>query len=132
MSGDRAAVSILNMLGADELASVVRHIHPTNLFQYKSVCTAFARSAAGRTQARVCCMCESIELLQWARRAGCPWNEKTCAGVALLGHLEVLQWVRQQNLPWDRDTCAAAAVGGHLEVLQWARQQKCPSLGKKV
>ena len=42
------------------------------------------------------------------------------------GHLEVLQWARANGCPWDQRTCAYAATGGHLEVLQWARANGCP------
>jgi hypothetical protein len=33
------------------------------------------------------------------------------------GHLEVLQWSRANGCPWDEWTCIKAAEGGHLEVL---------------
>eukprot|EP00230_Micromonas_polaris_P008967 CAMPEP_0117645366 /NCGR_PEP_ID=MMETSP0802-20121206/11508_1 /TAXON_ID=38833 /ORGANISM="Micromonas sp., Strain CCMP2099" /LENGTH=190 /DNA_ID=CAMNT_0005450733 /DNA_START=85 /DNA_END=655 /DNA_ORIENTATION=+ len=36
------------------------------------------------------------------------------------GHLEVLQWARATGCPWDEETCEYAAGGRHLEVLQWA------------
>ena len=42
------------------------------------------------------------------------------------GHLEVLQWARQNGCPWDEYTCVYAAMGGHLEVLKWARANGCP------
>ena len=32
-----------------------------------------------------------LEVLQWARRNGCPWEETTCSGAAGQGHMEVLQ-----------------------------------------
>ena len=69
-----------------------------------------------------------LDVLQWAREHGCPWDESTCAYAADGGHLEVLRYARAQDLPcpWSRDTCAFAARGGHLEVLQWARAQKPP------
>jgi hypothetical protein len=37
-------------------------------------------------------------------------------------HLEVLQWARESGCPWDEKTCAQAALGGHLEVLQCAHE----------
>ena len=49
-----------------------------------------------------------------------------CSYAALGGHLEVLQWARANGCPWDEDTCSAAANRGHLEVLQWARANGCP------
>ena len=53
----------------------------------------------------------------------CPWNgpcSRDCGG-----HLEVLQWARENGCPWDEHTCSAAAKEGHLEVLQWARENGC-------
>ena len=51
---------------------------------------------------------------------------RTCSGAAEGGHLEVLQWARENGCPWDSDTCDKAAGKGHLEVLKWARQNGCP------
>ena len=64
-----------------------------------------------------------IEVLQWLRANGCPWDERTCVLAALGGHLPVL---RANGCPWDLWTCAKAANSGHLEVLQWARANGCP------
>ena len=83
-----------------------------------------------RVQPRFTCMYAArdghLEVLKWARRNGCPWDEKTCAEAARGGHLEVLRWARENGCPWDEMTCARAANGGHLEVLQWLRQNGCP------
>jgi murein DD-endopeptidase MepM/ murein hydrolase activator NlpD len=48
------------------------------------------------------------------------------AGMGAHLHLELLQWARAQGCPWDEEICALAAEGGHLEILQWARDQGCP------
>ncbi|EEH50899.1 uncharacterized protein MICPUCDRAFT_54935 [Micromonas pusilla CCMP1545] len=45
------------------------------------------------------------------------------------GHLEMLQWARANGAPWDERTCAKAARGGHLEMLQWAKAMGCPCEG---
>jgi hypothetical protein len=50
----------------------------------------------------------------------------TCSGAAKGGHLNILQWARANGCPWDEGTCDEAAWGGHLEVLQWARANGCP------
>ena len=68
----------------------------------------------------------NLEVLQWARRNGCPWDEQTCAAAAKGGHLELLQWAHQNGCPWNEGTCTEAAEEGHLELLQWARQNGCP------
>ena len=70
-----------------------------------------------------------LEVLQWARAHGCPWDKWTCAYAAEGGHLEVLQWARANGCPWDNRTCIAAAENGHLEVLKWARAEGCPCWG---
>ncbi|CAN0303301.1 unnamed protein product, partial [Ectocarpus sp. 6 AP-2014] len=67
-----------------------------------------------------------LEVLQWARSNGRPWDEQTCRGAAEGGHLEVLQWARSNGCRWDEGTCHGAAYGGHLEVLPWARSNGCP------
>ena len=67
-----------------------------------------------------------LEILQWAKEAGCPCNQSTCQGAAKAGDLVMLQWARRQACPWDQRTSAAAARYGHLEVLKWARQEGCP------
>nr|WIL04766.1 ankyrin repeat-containing protein [Cedratvirus duvanny] len=66
-----------------------------------------------------------LEVLQWARANGCPWNEGTCTYAAGNGHLEVLQWARANGCPWNSNTCSHAALNGHLEILQWARANGC-------
>jgi hypothetical protein len=67
-----------------------------------------------------------LEMLQWARANGCPWNEDTCSNAAGAGHLHVLQWVRANGCPWNERTCVNAAWGKHFEVLQWTRANGCP------
>ena len=54
---------------------------------------------------------ESVNLLKWSM-VDLPWNEETCARAAKKGHLEVLQWARANGCPWDRYTCSWAAEGG--------------------
>lgn len=68
----------------------------------------------------------SLNLLQWARANGAPWNERTCEKAAAGGHLEVLQWARANGAPWDILTSAYAYAHGHWEILQWARANGCP------
>jgi hypothetical protein len=72
--------------------------------------------------------CQSLSMFQWAvANLNIYWQlTATCARIAEGGHLEVLQWAREHGCPWDERTCGAAAGGGHLEVLIWAREQGCP------
>ena len=94
-----------------------------------------------------------LEVLQWARENGCPWDEETCSA-----RLREATWrcfsgrvrtgargtrrranTRRGEATWrccsgrvrtgargTRRTCENAAGGGHLEVLKWARENGCP------
>ena len=67
-----------------------------------------------------------LELLKWCRANQCTWDERTCAYAALNGHFELLKWCWENQCPWDEDTCAYAAATGNLEILIWARANQCP------
>lgn len=66
-----------------------------------------------------------MDMLKWARKIGCPWDESTCANAAFHGNLEILHYARSQGCRWDESTCSAAAGRGHLETLQWAHDNGC-------
>ncbi|CAN0438640.1 unnamed protein product, partial [Ectocarpus fasciculatus] len=61
-----------------------------------------------------------VEVTGCRRTAQCS-AVHLCEKAAYNGHLEVLQWARNNGCPWDEKTCSWAAGNGHLEVLQWAR-----------
>ena len=63
-----------------------------------------------------------LDVLKWARQAGCEWDADTCSEAARGGHLDVLKWARQAGCEWDADTCSDAARGGHLDVLKYTTQ----------
>jgi hypothetical protein len=67
-----------------------------------------------------------LEILQWLRNAGCPWDTFTCMAAARGGKLEILQWLRIQGCPWDDFTCKEAVEQGNVELLQWAIDHGCP------
>jgi len=69
-----------------------------------------------------------LETLKYLRRGGCPWNEESCSWAAFHGDVRILQWLRSQEppCPWDEGSCQAAAAGGNLECLQWMRREGCP------
>ena len=73
-----------------------------------------------------------LEVLQWLRTNGCPWDSYTCMRAAQGGHLEVLQWARTNGCPWDELACMFAALGGHLEALQWSRANGRPWDGRTI
>jgi hypothetical protein len=45
-------------------------------------------------------------------------RERLCEAAARGGHLEMLQWARANGCPWNEMTCSGAVTGGHLDVLQ--------------
>ena len=69
-----------------------------------------------------------LQVLQWLRAEGCPWNYVTCHHAAESGNLELVQWLRGEGCPWDDMgwTCSNAVEKGHVEVLRWARENGCP------
>ena len=68
-----------------------------------------------------------LQLLRWFHASGRHIGD-VCTYAAACGHLEVLQWARANGCPWDEKTCSSAARGGHLEVLEWARANGFPEL----
>jgi hypothetical protein len=53
-------------------------------------------------------------------------NNVICAFATESGHLEVLKWARKNNCSWDEETCSLAAAGGYFDILKWARSNGCP------
>ena len=45
---------------------------------------------------------------------------------ACSGNLELVQWLRGEGCPWDHWTCSLAVENGHVELLRWARENGCP------
>ena len=84
------------------------------------------RHAVGQVDVLAAAIGGHLEVLQWVRANGCPWDERTCWGAAEGGHLEVLQWARANGCPWSGETCEFAAKGGDVEVLRWACANGCP------
>ena len=46
----------------------------------------------------------NLELIQWLRGEGCPWDWITCYNAVALGHVEVLRWARENGCPWIAHT----------------------------
>ena len=57
----------------------------------------------------------NLELVQWLRGEGCPWDHYTCHYAAIYGHVEVLRWARENGCPWDADTRDEAAKLGYTD-----------------
>ena len=85
----------------------------------------------------------NLNLVQWLRSEGCPWDGDTYSFAARKGHLELMKWLHANGCPWttcvsvdgeDADyeepgpptVCENAARGGHVATLRWAIQNGCP------
>ena len=55
-----------------------------------------------------------------------PVGQVDVHGAAEGGHLEVLQWLRANGCPWDRETIIRARAIRHFEMANWARANGCP------
>ena len=63
------------------------------------------------------------ELVQYLiQEQGFAMDEKVIACVAGSGNLELVEWLRGKGCPWDWYTCQFAVENGHVEVLRWARE----------
>ena len=52
----------------------------------------------------------NLELVQWLRGEGCPWDWRTCHCAVKYGHVEVLRWARENGCSWDAETRDRAAA----------------------
>jgi hypothetical protein len=60
----------------------------------------------------------------WLYERGYPVGERACAGAAVGGHLELLQWMRAHGAPWDeRYIVDQALQGGSLAFLEWLKTE---------
>ena len=59
-----------------------------------------------------------LSALQRLQRQGLLSCQENLWEAAARRQLEKLKLLRENNTPWDEDTCAGVVVGGHLEVLQ--------------
>src|SRR4029079_513747 len=71
--------------------------------------------AGWKLEARLCTAAAEgghVEVLEWLRANGCPWDDYVCGHAAQAGQLGVLQWLRANDYPWDRFTFSSAAEAG--------------------
>ena len=53
-------------------------------------------------------------------------DENMMSKAAMSGNLELVQWLRANGCPWDYATCTWAINRGHVPVLRWLRENGCP------
>ena len=67
-----------------------------------------------------------LELLEFLRGKGCPWDEWTCEFAALNGHLECLKYAREKWMSLECSDLFAGCQKGHLDCLKYAHENGCP------
>jgi len=72
-------------------------------------------------------MATSVRRVEWAlqEQLGVVRYD-VCELAAAGGHLDVLKWARGAGCEWDEFTCSAAGRAGYLDVLKWAVENGCP------
>ena len=67
-----------------------------------------------------------FETVKWVvEKGGAPMNCDTAAYAAKCGRLEMLQWLRSKGCPWDVTTLVSASLFGHVHVHDWAVENGC-------
>jgi hypothetical protein len=75
----------------------------------------------------------NLELLQWARANGCPWNTSALLHACSGGHLEVIKWLIDNNCDWTDFALPVLGEAGHYDVLDFLRERKFwPKLQKDM
>jgi len=67
-----------------------------------------------------------LDMIEYLRAHGCPWNESSCAEAAVSGQLEALQWLRARGCPWGVLTCESAIRERHYAIAEWTLDHGCP------
>jgi hypothetical protein len=67
-----------------------------------------------------------LQVLQWLRANGCPWDQNIYSNAVEGGHLEVLKWLRANGYPLSRIYSdhyeSVAAANQHFDVRAWLRE----------
>ena len=86
-------------------------------------------SPGGSTMAHAAVDYGQVELVKWLCGEGGFAMDVTEMGMAARGgNLELVQWLRGAGCPWDYNTCFNAVYGGRVEVLRWVRENGAPWL----
>jgi len=67
-----------------------------------------------------------LDMVEYLRTHGCPWDERVSYCAAHAGRLDTLQWLRDRGCPWDSQLYIAAARGRHYHIVEWALAHGCP------
>ncbi len=70
---------------------------------------------------------KTVPRLQWIHElhGTLSWNTFKLSIAAENGRMDVMQWMREKGCPWDGKECLAAAENGHLDILKWLQESEC-------
>ena len=81
----------------------------------------------GITMAAAAAQFGHMELVLWLiQELGFAMDRNVMGYAAGSGNLELVQWLRDEGCPWDCWTCYYAVDYGRVEVLRWLRENRCP------
>jgi hypothetical protein len=64
-----------------------------------------------------------LQICQWLRAAGCPWDAEVCTAAAECYQVETLRWLHEQGCPWNAPYICRRAVSSDnsrsIELLQY-------------
>ena len=69
-----------------------------------------------------------LKLAKWLckeQQGSFPMDEEVMEFAAKSANLELVEWLRVNGCPWDKWTCYYAVESGRVEVLRWAREHGC-------
>lgn len=84
-----------------------------NMLTHSDVCTAAALSG-------------KVEVLDWVRNEGVPWNKWTLALGVRSGKAEVVEYLLENHCPRDEWSCYEAAYSGKIDLLKLLRKNEVP------
>ena len=67
---------------------------------------------------------DTTSTISWALEKCSEKKERFCWKMAENGNLELLEFLRGKGCPWDERTCSNAALNGHLECLKYAHEKR--------
>tara|TARA_B110000037_G_scaffold61487_3_gene75307 strand:+ start:1118 stop:1324 length:207 start_codon:yes stop_codon:yes gene_type:complete len=68
-----------------------------------------------------------MQILEFARKHDCPWDELTFEMAAITSNVSILAWADAHGCPWNKLSCRAKVRlhgrVGSADVLKWIDQQ---------
>lgn len=104
----------------DEFENIIAFLDRDAHYPLSLVCQKIAKRLPSSKKTTLKSITASIPLLKWARKNGCPWDNRILEAAASGGHLDVITWAYQNGCNFSDKTLLIAAELGHLNILEWA------------